>query len=75
MSLNCIFNNLKERVVFVTAEPDGYQYIGADDCNVPNIVNYMQSQGFIPVRHPNTNDPTFLNPKFMHLKDLFISQK
>lgn len=66
---------LKERVVFVTAEPDGYQYIGADDCNVSNIVNYMQSQGFIPVKHSNTKDPTFINPKFMHLKDIFISQK
>ena len=66
---------LKERVVFVTAEPDGYQYIGAADCNTSNIVEYMKSQGFIPVNHYNTKDPTFLNTKFMHLKDLFISQK
>jgi FkbM family methyltransferase len=66
---------LKERVVFVTAEPDGYQYIGADDCNASNIVSYMTSQGFIQVNHPNTNDPTFLNSKFRHLKDNFISQK
>ena len=68
-------NYLKERVVFVTAEPDGYQYIGADDCNTSNIATYMTSQGFIQVRHPNTHDPTFLNSKFMHLKDIFISQK
>ena len=66
---------LKDRVVFVTAEPDGYQYIGADDCNTTNIVDYMKSQGFILVNHSNTKDPTFLNTKFMHLKDLFISQK
>ena len=66
---------LKERVVYVTAEPDGNQYIGADECNTHNIVNYMQSQGFIQVKHPNTIDPTFINSKFMHLKNIFISQK
>jgi len=67
---------LKERVVYVTAEPDGYQYHGANDCNVQNIVKYMDSQGFIGVNHYNTNDPTFLNTKFIHLKDtIFISQK
>jgi FkbM family methyltransferase len=66
---------LKERVVYVTAEPDGYQYFGANECNTENIVNYMMGQGFIPIRHPNTRDPTFINSKFTHLQHLFISQK
>jgi FkbM family methyltransferase len=67
---------LSERVVYVTAEPDGYQYIGADDCNVSSIVEYMNSIGFICVKHPNTVDPTFLNKNYLHLKDsIYISQK
>lgn len=64
-----------KKVVYVTAEPDGPQYIGAQESNVYNIVNYMISQDFLPVRHPNTIDPTFLNKRFLHLKDtVFIKQ-
>ena len=69
-------NYLTERVVYVTAEPDGNQYIGANHCNAENITQYMQSVNFIRVNHPNTADPTFLNKKFLHLKDkIYISQK
>ncbi len=71
-------NYLSEKVVFVTAEPDGHQYIGADECNTPNITNYMISQNFVRVNHPNTCDPTFLNKKFLEnsiYKNIYIEQK
>jgi FkbM family methyltransferase len=60
---------LKERVVYVTAEPDGHYYIGSDDCNEKNLDDYMESQDFIRIKHPDTIDPTYLNKKFQHLKD------
>jgi len=71
-------NYLSEKVVFVTAEPDGHQYIGADECNTHNITNYMISQNFVRVNHPNTCDPTFLNKKFLEnsiYKNIYIEQK
>ena len=52
---------LKERVVYVTAEPDGFQYSGAEESVSGSIVKYMKSIGFHYVRHKNTLDPTFLN--------------
>lgn len=67
---------LKDKVVFVTAEPDGYRYFNADDCNTNNITNYMLSQNFTQINHPNTVDPTYLNNKFKHLADtIYIEQK
>lgn len=66
---------LKERVVFVTAEPDGWQYNGAEECTKENIINYMESIDFEFINHPNTSDPTFINKKFLHLKDeIYIKQ-
>ena len=66
---------LRERVVYVTAEPDGYQYHGANECNVQNIQTYMESQNFVRVQHPYTRDPTFLNKKYEHIKrNIFICQ-
>jgi len=60
---------LKDRVVYITAEPDGHYYQGAEDCNEQAIDEYMKSQNFIRVHHTNTRDPTYLNEKFLHLKD------
>jgi FkbM family methyltransferase len=60
---------LKEKVVYVTAEPDGHYYNGSEDCTEQNIDEYMESQNFIRVNHVNTVDPTYLNKKFLHLKD------
>ena len=57
---------LKERIVYITAEPDGHYYNGCDDCSEENIDKFMVSQGF---KHPNTIDPTYINLKFEHLKD------
>lgn len=60
---------LSERVVYVTAEPEVEQYIGAEENSTSNMVAYMQSIGFIHVNHKCTADPTFLNRKFEHLVD------
>jgi FkbM family methyltransferase len=65
---------LSERVVYVTAEPETNQYIGAEENSFQNIVNYMQNKDFLFVNHPNTLDPTFLNKKFLDLKDTYIWQ-
>jgi FkbM family methyltransferase len=65
---------LKEKVVYVTAEPDGHQYIGAHECNENNINNYMNSQGFTRINHENTSDPTYINNKFLNLKNIYICQ-
>ena len=69
-------NYLKDRVVFVTAEPDGNQYFGAGDCNTKNIVDYMLSQEFKLIKHSNTVDPTFINLKFIDkAKNIYIEQR
>ena len=67
---------LSEKVVFVTAEPDGNQYFGAHECNTENITQYMTSLNFTKINHPQTNDPTFVNNKFLNLaSNIYISQK
>ena len=66
---------LKEKVVYVTAEPDGWYYQGAEECNETNLDEYMISQDFIRIYHENTRDPTYLNTNFLHLKDkVWINQ-
>ena len=66
---------LKERVVFITAEPECNQYYNTQHNNTDNIKSYLESQGFIYINHENTKDPTFLNNNFLYLKDkIFISQ-
>lgn len=60
---------LKDKVVYVTAEPDGHYYNSCDDCNEENIDKFMISQGFKRIKHSNTIDPTYINLKFEHLKD------
>ena len=66
---------LKERVVYVTAEPENTTYDNISHNNIDNIISYMESQNFINIKHPNTSDPTFINKKYLHLKDtIYISQ-
>ena len=66
---------LRDRVVFVTAEGDGNQYIGAHECSAANIISYMESQGFMQIRHTNTTDPTFVNKKYIEeSKKIYIKQ-
>lgn len=66
---------LKDRVVYITAEPEYTQYDNTSHNNIHNMKNYLESQGFIYINHPNTNDPTFINKNFLHLKDsIYIRQ-
>ena len=68
-------DQLKERIVWLTAEADGWQYEGANNCTEVNMDEYMTSQGFERVKHPNTQDPTYLNTRFKDSADnIFISQ-
>lgn len=66
---------IRERVVYITAEPECLDYHGCNNNTVENIDNYLKSQGFERIQHPNTTDPTFINSKFLHLRDsIFIYQ-
>jgi FkbM family methyltransferase len=66
---------LTERVVYITAEPEYTQYEKCDHNNENSMYEYLHSQGFIRVYHPNTQDPTFLNKKFLHLREnIYICQ-
>jgi hypothetical protein len=60
---------LKDKVVYITAEPEHKQYENSENNTTENITNYLESQGFIQVFDRNTRDPTFLNKKYEHLKD------
>jgi hypothetical protein len=67
---------LKERVVFITAEPEMYQYANCYHNSEHNMTHYLASQNFERIHHPNTHDPTYINKKFMHLKDqIYIYQQ
>lgn len=66
---------LKNRVVYITAEPEYSQYHNSEHNNFDNIKKYLESQNFILINHPNTIDPTFINNKFLYLKDdIYIAQ-
>jgi len=66
---------LKDRVVFITAEPESSQYNGCQHNTTENMIEYLKSQNFEKINHPNTVDPTFLNNKFKHLYDkIYIRQ-
>jgi hypothetical protein len=66
---------LKNRVVYITAEPEHLQYNNSEHNNFDNIQKYMESQDFLLINHPNTNDPTFINKNFLYLKDkIYIAQ-
>jgi hypothetical protein len=68
-------NIIKEKVVYITLEADGYQYENSDS-NPTNIDEYMKSIGFEKINHPNTHDPTYFNKKFENVKDhVFICQR
>lgn len=68
-------NYLKEKVVYITAEPECSTYNGSDNNTSENITKYLEEQNFIRISHENTHDPTFINKKFLHLKDeIFIYQ-
>lgn len=68
-------NYLKEKVVFITAEPENAAYSGCKDNTCENMENYLNENNFLRINHPNTGDPTFINKKFLHLQDkIYIKQ-
>jgi FkbM family methyltransferase len=69
-------NYLKERVVYITAEPGDSGYHECGHNNEHEITKYLSSQNFIKISHPNTQDPTYINLKFIQYKDkIFIHQR
>jgi FkbM family methyltransferase len=65
---------LKNNVVYITAEPETYQYNTFSN-SVDNMKEYMRDNNFSFIKHENTSDPTFINNKYMDLKDsIFIYQ-
>jgi FkbM family methyltransferase len=67
---------LKDRVVYITAEAEHKTYENCNHNNIAEFDKYLLSQNFIRVSHPNTDDPTYINNDFLHLKDtIFIYQK
>ena len=66
---------LKDRVVFITAEPETVHYFGCNHNTSENMTEYLKEQGFEKISHPNTTDPTFLNTKYKHFHDkIYIKQ-
>jgi FkbM family methyltransferase len=66
---------LRERVVFITAEPEDSQYENCNHNNTKNIEEYLLSQNFVRIYDRPTSDPTFLNKKFQHLADTIYIQQ
>lgn len=66
---------LSDKVVYVTAEPGGNQYLLADNCTENQLNVYMESLGFKQIKHKKTIDPTFVNLKYLDVaNDIYISQ-
>ena len=66
---------LKDKVVYITAEPESYSYENCSHNNEKNIEEYLLSQNFIRVFNKNTSDPTYINKKFQHLEnEIYIFQ-
>jgi FkbM family methyltransferase len=69
-------NYLRERVIYITAEQEYNQYENCSQNNIYEMQLYMESIGFDRVNHPNTQDPTFLNRIYKHMRnDIFIYQQ
>jgi FkbM family methyltransferase len=66
---------IKKHVVYVTLEAESNQYENSTDNNTNNIINYMETIGFLQINHTNTNDPTFVNKKFINeANSIYINQ-
>jgi len=55
---------LQERVVYITIEPEDSSYENTTN-SVYEISDYMHSIGFVPTYGSDTDDPTFINAKFL----------
>ena len=56
-----------ERVVFITLEAENRCYEGCEENNLGNMIDYFESKGFMYIKHKNTEDPTFVNKKYMNI--------
>jgi hypothetical protein len=66
---------LRDRVVYITAEPESSDYENCSHNTSENMEEYLLTQNFIKINHSNTKDPTFINRKFIELKDnIYIYQ-
>lgn len=66
---------LSERVIFITTEPESNDYENCNHNTMANMETYLLTQNFIKINHPNTEDPTFLNKKFIDFYDkIYIYQ-
>jgi FkbM family methyltransferase len=64
------------KIIYVTLEAESDQYHGSEKNNNQAIYDYMISRDFVKVIHPNTQDPTFLNNKYIsRMNDIFIYQR
>jgi FkbM family methyltransferase len=69
-------NYLRDRVVYITAEPEHTDYENCVSNTSENMEEYLLTQNFVKINHPNTDDPTFINKKFIELKDkIYVYQK
>lgn len=65
-----------KNIVYITAEAESTDYYNCNHNTADNMKNYLESYDFIMIKHPNTIDPTFINKRFLDLKDkIFICQK
>lgn len=56
-------NYLKERVIYVTLEPENAHYQSTIN-SLADIESYMGSIGFVKHLSPHTTDPTYFNPAY-----------
>jgi FkbM family methyltransferase len=59
-----------DRIVYITAEPEFNDYKNSENNTEINMEKFMIEKGFIKIKHSNINDPTFINKKYYHLKDI-----
>jgi hypothetical protein len=72
---------ISERNMIITSPFEdiwNYLWFQNENCSnntSENMEEYLLTQNFIKINHPNTEDPTFINRKFIELKDkIYIYQ-
>jgi hypothetical protein len=64
------------KVACITLESESSTYHQCDGNNISAIIDYMANHDFVMVKHPNTDDPTFINKRFEHLAEkIYIYQR
>jgi FkbM family methyltransferase len=67
-------NYLKDKVVYITAEPESAQYKNCEHNTAQNMEEYLNTQNFQKVNHYNTRDPTFINKSYLDKSNIYIYQ-